>query len=93
MIKGSIDFIAEDGEIGATINEPNIPTLEPIGGTGDATTGIVSALIYAGYMFVDDTIYAAKVNRFAEALAKPSTATKISEIIPYFSKAWGEVSN
>ncbi len=93
LVKGPVDFIAKDGEIKATINEPNIPTLEPIGGTGDTITGIVSALIYAGYDLVDAAIYAAKVNRVAGALAQPSPATKISEIIPYFPEAWEEVSS
>ncbi len=93
LIKGPVDFIAKDGEIKATVNEPNVPTLEPIGGTGDTITGIVSALIYAGYDLVEASIYAAKVNRVAGALAKPTPATKISEIIPYIPKAWEEVSS
>ena len=40
--------VAVDGQILATINEPNVPTLEPIGGTGDTITGLVSGLVYAG---------------------------------------------
>ena len=32
LVKGKTDYIAADGQILATINEPHIPTLEPIGG-------------------------------------------------------------
>ncbi len=93
LVKGPVDFVAKDGEIIETIREPNVPALEAIGGTGDTITGIVSALAYAGHDLVDAAIYAAKINRVAGLLAKPTPATKISEIIPYIPEAWKVVKD
>lgn len=87
LVKGSTDYIVKDKKVVATIREPNIPALEPIGGTGDTITGIVSALIYGGYDLAEAAIYAAKANRLAGLLAKPNPATQISEIIPHIPEA------
>ena len=48
VVKGKKDYVARDGEILDTISEPDIPMLEPIGGTGDTITGLISGLMYAG---------------------------------------------
>jgi len=93
LVKGSIDYVAEDGKIVATVSEPNIPELEPIGGTGDTITGIVSALVYAGYDLIKAAIYAAKINRIAGLHTKPTPATKILEIISHIPNAIKEVMN
>jgi ADP-dependent NAD(P)H-hydrate dehydratase / NAD(P)H-hydrate epimerase len=84
IVKGSTDYIAQDGKILATINEPNIPMLEPIGGTGDTITGMVSALIYCGLSPVDAAIAAAKVNRMSGQIGKVCPATKVRQLIDYF---------
>jgi len=84
LIKNPIDYIVEDGRIITTVSEPNVPTLEPIGGTGDTIAGLVSALIFAGYEPVTAAIVAVRANRTAGKLAEPSTATKIWQIIRQF---------
>ena len=43
LVKGATDYVVRNGEILATISEPNVPALEPIGGTGDTITGLLSA--------------------------------------------------
>ncbi|MFC1920235.1 NAD(P)H-hydrate dehydratase [Chloroflexota bacterium] len=86
VIKGATDYIAEDGKILATITEPNVPELEPIGGTGDTITGLVTALVYAGYKPGEAGIIAAKVNRMAGQIAGVTPATKISEFIGHFAE-------
>ena len=91
LVKGSTDYIARDGEILATVSEPNIPAMECIGGTGDTITGLVSALAYAGYDLVDAALYAARINRIAGLLANPTPATPISEIIPHIPAAMEQV--
>jgi hypothetical protein len=99
LVKGATDYIAREKpgqpsmglEVVATINEPNIPALEPIGGTGDTITGIVSALIYGGYEITDAAVKAAKVNRIAGMLANPTPATPISQIIPQIPAALKKV--
>jgi len=87
IVKGATDFIAKDGEIVTTISEPLIPALEPIGGTGDTITGIASAFVYGGYDLVEASILAARVNRIAGLLSKPTPATRISEFIQHIPEA------
>jgi len=87
LVKGKTDFVARDGEILATINEPNIPMLEPIGGTGDTITGLVSALVYAGFEPAKAAVIAFRTNRIAGKLAQPTPATKARQIVEYFSEA------
>jgi NAD(P)H-hydrate repair Nnr-like enzyme with NAD(P)H-hydrate dehydratase domain len=84
VVKGRIDYIVRDGNVVATITEPCIPQLEPIGGTGDTITGLVSGLVYGGFEPDKAAIIAAKTNRLAGQLARPTPATKVKEIIDYF---------
>jgi hydroxymethylpyrimidine/phosphomethylpyrimidine kinase len=84
LVKGKIDYIATEGQILATIDEPNIPTLEPIGGTGDTITGLVSALVYAGLEPKDAAIVACRTNRMAGKLTQPSPATRVRQIVDQF---------
>jgi NAD(P)H-hydrate repair Nnr-like enzyme with NAD(P)H-hydrate dehydratase domain len=84
VIKGATDHVAENGKILATINEPNIPMLEPIGGTGDTITGLVSGLIYSGLKPADAAVIAAKVNRLAGKIGNVCPATKVRQLIDYF---------
>jgi len=87
LVKGEKDRVVFNQKVLATIEEPFIPELEAIGGTGDTLTGIVSALIYAGYPPEEACVIAAKANRLAGALASPSPATQISEIINFIPEA------
>jgi NAD(P)H-hydrate repair Nnr-like enzyme with NAD(P)H-hydrate dehydratase domain len=87
LVKGATDYIARDGEILATITEPNIAAMEAIGGTGDTITGIVAALIYGGYEIVEASIYTAHINRIAGLLCSPTPATHIGELISQIPQA------
>ena len=84
LVKGSIDYIVRGGEIISTITEPNIPTLEAIGGTGDTITGLVSAFTYAGLEPQEAAIIAARANRTAGQMAQATPATKVIEIVAQF---------
>jgi NAD(P)H-hydrate repair Nnr-like enzyme with NAD(P)H-hydrate dehydratase domain len=55
--------------------------MEAIGGTGDTLTGIVAALVTAGYEINTAAILAARTNRMAGHLAQPTPATQVLEII------------
>jgi hypothetical protein len=81
LVKGRKDYVATKEGIIATIAEPVTEALEPIGGTGDSLTGIVSALIAAGFDIVPAAILAARVNRVAGYLAHPTPATNLREIV------------
>jgi NAD(P)H-hydrate repair Nnr-like enzyme with NAD(P)H-hydrate dehydratase domain len=84
VVKGKTDYVATDGRVVGIINEPNIPALEQVGGTGDTITGMVSGLIGIGFEPVRAAFIAAKTNREAGLEAKVTPATPILEIINHF---------
>lgn len=65
LIKGVRDHIARDGVIEAEVDEPCVPELEAIGGTGDTVTGLASAFLAAGFPTVDAARCACLANREA----------------------------
>jgi NAD(P)H-hydrate repair Nnr-like enzyme with NAD(P)H-hydrate dehydratase domain len=84
LVKGATDYVVRNGEILATISEPNVPALEPIGGTGDTITGLLSAFVYARLEPHEAAIVAARANRMAGKLANATPATKVRQIINQF---------
>ncbi len=91
FVKGKVDYVCQDGEIIEEIDHPNVEALEPVGGTGDIITGIISGLIYAGKSHIDACRIAGKVNRKAGELSRPSPATQVRDIIPHIPAALREV--
>lgn len=90
LVKGSIDYIAKDGQIVETIEEPDIPALEAIGGTGDTITGLVSAFVYSGFDPREAAVLATKVNRTAGKAAQVTPATRVSRLIGAFAEVMNE---
>jgi ADP-dependent NAD(P)H-hydrate dehydratase / NAD(P)H-hydrate epimerase len=90
LVKGSRDHIASKEGILATVDEPLVETLEPVGGTGDTVTGIVSALVASGMSVEDSAILAARANRLAGFYAEPTPATQVLDIIRRIPKALEE---
>lgn len=90
-VKGSTDYVCYRGDILSSINKPNIDVLEPIGGTGDTLTGIVTALIYQGISIDKAAKLAAELNRWAGKIANPTPATQINEIIKQIPKALDKI--
>jgi len=91
FVKGKVDYICHDGEILYTIDQPSVPTMEPIGGTGDLITGMISGLIHAGKSPVDACLIAGHVNRKAGELSQPTPATQVSDILKFIPAALEEV--
>ncbi|MBW1740324.1 MAG: sugar kinase [Deltaproteobacteria bacterium] len=87
LIKGSKDYICTKERVLATVDTPRVETLEPIGGTGDTLTGMVAALTYGGYPVAEAAILAARANRLAGALANPTPATQVVDIVERIPKA------
>ena len=87
LVKAATDHIFVEGKVVGVIKEPFIPALEPIGGTGDTITGIVSALIYSGIEPAEACIKAAKINRLMGELSNPTPATRIAQLIPFIPEA------
>ena len=91
FVKGNIDYICQDGKIIEEISTPNIEALEPVGGTGDTITGMISALIYAGKSPLEACQIAGRVNRRAGELSQPTPATQVEDIIKHIPTAMKEV--
>lgn len=72
----------------ATIDEPNIPQMEAIGGTGDTITGMISAFVHAGLEVRESAILAARANRMAGKFGRLTPATKIWEIVRQFPQVF-----
>jgi hypothetical protein len=81
LVKGRRDYLASRDGILATVADPEVEAMEPIGGTGDTLTGIVSALIATGYDIVTAATLATRANRLAGAWAQPTPATSLQEIV------------
>ena len=90
LVKGATDYIVREGEIIASIDKPDVPALEAIGGTGDTITGLVAAFLYAGLEPHEAAIIAARANRMAGQYAKATPATRVREIIPHFAGVFRE---
>ncbi len=84
LVKGVTDYVIKEGKVLATITEPDVPALEPIGGTGDTITGLVSAFTYAELEPHEAAIIAARVNRMAGKYAKVTPATRVRQVIAQF---------
>ncbi len=91
FVKGKVDYICQDGKIVDTITEPSVATMEPIGGTGDLITGMISGLMYAGVTPLESCQIAGRVNREAGKLADPTPATQIDKILAFLPEALNKV--
>jgi len=88
LIKGSKDYVIKKGEIVNIIDEPDVPFLEPIGGTGDTITGVLSALIAGEMEFTKAAAIAAKANRMAGKYADVRPDTRIIKVIDQFKNVF-----
>jgi len=90
LVKGATDYVVDGGGIVATVDEPNVPALEAVGGTGDTITGLVSAFVYAGLEPREAAIIAARSNRMAGKFAEATPATRVRQIISQFPAVFKE---
>ena len=93
LVKGRVDNVAEEGEVVATISEPNVPEMEPIGGTGDTVTGLIAGFMAGGMEPVRAATLAARCNRLAGHIAPTNPATKIAEIMSRFPAVFQQVED
>jgi NAD(P)H-hydrate repair Nnr-like enzyme with NAD(P)H-hydrate dehydratase domain len=91
FVKGAVDYICQDSQIIDKITEPCIEEMEPIGGTGDLITGVISGLVYAGKSPLEACRIAGRVNRRAGELCRPNPATQVDEVIKFIPQALDEV--
>jgi NAD(P)H-hydrate repair Nnr-like enzyme with NAD(P)H-hydrate dehydratase domain len=81
LVKGATDYIVNGSGIIETINVPNVPAMEAIGGTGDTITGMVAAFIAAGLEPHEAAIISARANRMAGKMAAVTPATKVGSVV------------
>lgn len=90
LVKGAVDHIIRDGDVLATVKEPDVPALEAIGGTGDTITGLVAALTFCGLEPHEAAIIAGRANRVAGQHARATPATRVWQVIREFPAVFRE---
>ena len=83
LVKGRRDLVVEQGRVVAQTEEPCLPYMEPIGGTGDLVTGLLSAYALGGRPEREACLAAAQAARFTGEAADPTPATAVAELMPF----------
>jgi hypothetical protein len=91
LVKGQPDYVADEQGVVATIDSPVHDAMEAIGGTGDTITGIVAALIEAGWAVAEAAVTAARINRLAGHYAALTPASSVMELIRHIPHAVNEL--
>lgn len=87
LVKGRADYLVRGDAITGTVTEPIVETMEPIGGTGDLVTGLVTGLLAAGMAMLPACERAARTNRIVGQLANPTPATQVAELLGFIPQA------
>lgn len=87
LVKGRCDVVADREGVRARIDSPDVPQLEPIGGTGDTITGVAAALAASGMPVLKAALNAARINRVAGEAACPDPATQVGALIDRIPQA------
>jgi len=81
LVKGGVDHVAHQAGVLATVDSPCEEAMEAMGGTGDTLTGMAAALLEAGWETAAAARVAARANRLAGSLARPTPASRIADLI------------
>lgn len=87
LVKGGRDLVVVRGAAVRSIDGPDVPAMEAIGGTGDTLTGMVTALVMSGRELSEACAAAARANRILGALAAPTPATPVADLVPHVPAA------
>lgn len=87
LVKGLKDLVADETGVIDEISEPCVENMEPVGGTGDSLTGLVSSLIASGFPIDKAASVAARANRYMGFLANPTPAFSIAECLKFLPEA------
>ena len=93
FVKGKTDYVCHNGKIVHTIDSPSVETMEPIGGTGDLITGMISGMVFAGKNHIEACLIAGRANRLAGELSNPTPATQIDSIIKFLPEALAKAAS
>ena len=86
LVKGATDTIVVNGELFATLNEPCLPVLEAIGGTGDTLAGLCAGIMLTGVSTPEAVLEACALNRKTGMLAQVDPSKHASDIIAHISR-------
>jgi sugar/nucleoside kinase (ribokinase family) len=86
LVKGSRDLVVEEGRVVAQTDSPCLPYMEPIGGTGDLVTGLLTAYALNGRVPREACLAAAQAARFTGEAACPTPATAVAELMPFIGE-------
>ncbi|MBQ4077376.1 MAG: sugar kinase [Mailhella sp.] len=86
LVKGSCDLVVEEGRVVAHADSPCLPYMEPIGGTGDLVTGLLTAYALNGKAPREACLSAAQAARFTGEAACPTPATAVAELMPFIGE-------
>lgn len=81
LIKGRRDHIVRDGTVESVVEQPCVPELEAIGGTGDTLTGLASGFLAAGFPTVDAARCACLANREAGLAMHATPAMHAQDLV------------
>ena len=87
LVKGARDMVVRGQDILDTVDSPSEEAMEAMGGTGDTLTGMAAALTEAGWDIPSACLAAARANRLAGSLAKPTPAGQIATLIAHIPEA------
>jgi hypothetical protein len=87
LVKGKTDYVAEEGKVIHRVSTPDLPLLEPIGGTGDTITGIAAALVHCCYPMDEALLIACRVNREAGLLTDLRPDTRVLDLTRNIGRA------
>ena len=87
LVKGKTDRYAREGTVAERVHHPDVPMLEPVGGTGDTLTGIVSGLLASGLSMEQACPAAFRINRRMGLLARPTPASSVMDLLPFLPRA------
>ena len=86
LVKGRRDLVVEEGRAVAQTESPCLPYMEPIGGTGDLVTGLLTAYALSGRPEKEACLSAAQAARFTGEAADPTPATAVAELMPFIGE-------
>ena len=93
LVKGAVDLIMEKGHEVGRVSEPCLPYMEPVGGTGDLVTGLLTAFALAGFPLPEACRLAAQGARCVGEKTQPVPSTGISEFMPFVAEGVSEALN
>lgn len=93
VVKGKLDYITYKMNVIEKVDEPSFEAMEPIGGTGDTLTGLLTVLCGADLKPTEAAVLAARANRWTGYYVDPNPATQVIQLVDKIPQALSKVMN